>query len=722
MQIISSAPHNDVLALLVQIAVLLLTARLFGEIANRIGQPAVIGEILAGVFWGPSIMGKFFPVLSGLVIPGNLIQGYLLETVSMIGAVFLLLITGFETDLSFIKRNGKLAIIVSLGGIILPFVSGFFLGQYLPDTILVNPDKRLEFSLFIATAMSISAIPVIAKVLIDMKLLKRNIGQIVIAAGMVDDAVGWTLLSVVLSMLSEGSVSFASTSLAILKVLLFIALSAVVGYQIVKHSLNLVQDKLKDENRILTLVIVLTFIWGALSQALKLEAIFGAFAIGIIFSRMQRLPHHVVEKIKSFALGVFAPIFFAVAGLKMNLLEVFDKQYIPIALIVIFVACFGKIVGVYINARLFAKQDHWTALSFGAALNARGGMEIIIATIGLKVGILSVEMFSIIVFMAIVTSLMAPIILRFSLSHIKIDNAELKRLDQEKLALASPIKNIHRVLLPIKFNKSLTQAFLNNQSIKFTLLEKIIRKNRLSITLLSIYDGLNEKSDKDNAKQLLDSLTERFKGQELFKKITESHNIASAILDEAQKDYDLILVGTNQDYQNDDNLFSKIIDTTVRLSPGTTVVIHNKGDDPNWSPSKILVPSNGSLAARYAAEFAFLLAAPTDTVYLLNIIEQDKDWESFIHADSVERQAKIATKIIDHLLELSELYDVAAMRLARIGKDTYSEIIAAALEENVDLIVLGTNVRPASDRLFLGPHVEKIIKNAHCPVVVVNTV
>ncbi|MCE2929324.1 MAG: cation:proton antiporter, partial [Candidatus Caenarcaniphilales bacterium] len=489
MQIISSAPHNDVLALLVQISVLLLTARLFGEIANRIGQPAVIGEILAGVFWGPSIMGKFFPILSGLVIPANHIQGYLLETVSMIGAVFLLLITGFETDLSFIKRNGKLAIIVSLGGIILPFVSGFFLGQYLPDTILVNPDKRLEFSLFIATAMSISAIPVIAKVLIDMKLLKRNIGQIVIAAGMVDDALGWTLLSVVLSLLSEGSVSFASTSLAILKVLLFIALSAVVGYQIVKHSLNLVQDKLKDENRILTLVIVLTFIWGALSQALKLEAIFGAFAIGIIFSRMQRLPHHVVEKIKSFALGVFAPIFFAVAGLKMNLLEVFDKQYIPIALIVIFVACFGKIVGVYINARLFAKQDHWTALSFGAALNARGGMEIIIATIGLKVGILSVEMFSIIVFMAIVTSLMAPIILRFSLSHIKIDNAELKRLDQEKLALASPIKNIHRVLLPIKFNKSLTQAFLNNQSIKFTLLEKIIRKNRLSITLLSIYDG-----------------------------------------------------------------------------------------------------------------------------------------------------------------------------------------------------------------------------------------
>ena len=168
MTLITSAPHLDVLALIIQVCVLLLFAKLFGELAQRLNQPAVIGEILAGIVLGPSLLGKILPFFYGTVIPANPTQCHLLEIVSLIGAVLLLLVTGFETDLNFISRHGKTALLVSWGGIILPLVTGFYLGKYLPDFLLANPAQRDVFSLFIATAMSISAIPVIAKVLIDM--------------------------------------------------------------------------------------------------------------------------------------------------------------------------------------------------------------------------------------------------------------------------------------------------------------------------------------------------------------------------------------------------------------------------------------------------------------------------------------------------------------------------------------------------------------------------
>ena len=234
MNIISSASHADVLALVIQIAVLLLVARVFGELLRRWGQPSVIGEIFAGVVLGPSFLGGLIPWFSGTIIPSTPIQGYLLETISLIGAVLLLLITGFETDLNFIARRGRTAALISLGGIFLPFITGFYLGQFLPDDLLTDPNNRHVFALFIATAMSISAIPVIAKVLIDLKLIRRNIGQIIIASGMIDDAVGWTLLSVVIGMVAANGFTWINLFSSVSKVLLFIVLSFTVGFYIVK--------------------------------------------------------------------------------------------------------------------------------------------------------------------------------------------------------------------------------------------------------------------------------------------------------------------------------------------------------------------------------------------------------------------------------------------------------------------------------------------------------
>ncbi len=225
MDVFSSAPHHDIFLLVFQVAVLLLAARTFGEIVTRLGQPAVIGEILAGIILGPSLLSSAIPVFGELIIPQTEVQGYLLEVISLLGAMFLLLITGLETDIRLIKHHAKTAISVSLGGISVTFLTGFLLGMYLPEFLLADADERLVFSLFVATAMSISAIPVIAKVLMDMNLMRRDIGQTILAAGMSDDTIGWILLSIVAGIAAGDAVTTGTVLTTVGSVLAFLVLS-----------------------------------------------------------------------------------------------------------------------------------------------------------------------------------------------------------------------------------------------------------------------------------------------------------------------------------------------------------------------------------------------------------------------------------------------------------------------------------------------------------------
>ena len=366
----TAAPHHDVLLLLVQLTVLLLSARLLAELAQRLGQPSVVGEILAGIVLGPSLLSGLVPAVGAWIVPHSDLGGYLLETVSLVGALFLLVITGLETDLGLIRQHARTAIGVSFGGILLTFSTGYVLGRFLPSELLAHPgtEGRLVFSLFVATAMSISAIPVIAKVLMDLDLMRRDIGQTIIAAGMSDDTTGWILLSIVTALAASGRVSAASVLGSIARVLGFMVVSFTVGRWLVRRALDFVQDELKSPDRMVTLVVVLCVVWAAVTQGLGLEAVLGAFVMGILFGQMPRLPAAVHHQLTTTSRAVFTPIFFAVAGLKVNIRPLLEPRLALIALLVIAVAAGGKIAGTYLGARLIGRREHWTALSFGATL------------------------------------------------------------------------------------------------------------------------------------------------------------------------------------------------------------------------------------------------------------------------------------------------------------------------------------------------------------------
>ncbi len=714
MQVFTAAPHHDVLLLLIQIALLLFTARLFGELAQRFGQPSVLGEILAGIVLGPSVLSGLIPEFGQIVVPQTPLQGHLLEVVSMIGAMLLLLITGLETDLALIRRHARTAIGVSLGGVIFTFVTGFLLGQQIPAALLGQPDQRLIFSLFIATAMSISAIPVIAKVLMDMNLMRRDIGQIIIAAGMSDDTIGWILLSIVAGLASGQGVSAGSVFEIVASILGFLIFSLTIGRYLVKRLLDWVQDEAISHERLLSLVIVLTFAWGAITQSLKLEAVLGAFVMGIILSQMPRLPQSVIHRLESIALGVFSPIFFAVAGLKVNVHSLLTFKLLVVTALVIAVATLGKVIGTYLGARFIGRRDPWTSLSFGAGLNARGAMEIIIATIGLSLGILTQDMFSIIVVMAMTTSLMAPLALRFVLKRVQPEEHEIQRLRREELSAKSFTANLKRVLLPVRLHRGQETSL---QIIEAKILSGMSQRSPLSLTLMTI----SSESQRMEANSFLQEISSRFTANEVLKKVVVSNDVGTAILDESAKDYDLVVMGARSDTAHESAVFNPVIDSMIRLTTCSSMVIKGGSAGKEWTPRKILIPTDGSVASKNAADLAFALAPDGGQVTLLHVITQaGYFYQPSFEDDRMRLRLQMGQQFLDDLKQMGEMRPISINTSIELGHAPEQVILEVARKQQIDLIIIGTDIRLGSERLFLGPKVEYLLKHANCPLVVIN--
>lgn len=716
-QLIYAAVNDEVLKLLIQISVLLITARVFGEIAQRLGQPTVLGEILAGVLLGPSLLGNILPSLHGWLIPVTELQKSLLEVITLIGAMFLLLITGLETDLQLIRHHAKKALGIAFGELPFSLACGFAFSYMIPDSLLVDPEQRLIFALFISIAISLSAIPVIAKVLLDLKLIRRDIGQITLAVGMFDDTVAWILLSIVIGLIGGAAITPGIVAYSFFKVIIFFGISFFLGKFIVQHTLDLALNKVSSRDKILTIIIVFSFALGAVVQSIGLEAVLGAFIAGIIFSQMPSVPKESINKLESATFGIFAPIFFAGAGLKVNIIELFRTDLMLIGAGLILVAIISKFVGAYIGARFFARTDHWTALSYGAGLNARGAIQIIVATIGLSYGVLSQEIYSLIIITAIVTSLMAPVMLRWTLSHVKPEDAEIKRLQKEELLKDNILNRVHRVLLPVR-RRDVTQI-TPSKIIEARILERLGRKTELNVTLLTI----SSEEEKSESQQFLNSLGGFFKKFPVNKKVVESKNTLESILTEVKKDYDLLVVGATERNKNSDMIFNPIVDNIVRLSPCPSIVVQSSNISEEWRPSRILVPTNGSLASKRAAEVAFGIAYHEhDQVHILNVVESRPDSPLDLEGSLRERRLTFAHQTVEELKKLGESLKVNTFTEIEIGQDPDTVILKMSKENNFDLIILGTDIRPGSDKLYLGPRVERILNNCTCPVLVVNSV
>ncbi|MDT0441568.1 cation:proton antiporter [Streptomyces johnsoniae] len=415
--VVAPIAHHELLVLLLQIGILLLAAILLGRLAVRLGMPAIVGELSAGVLLGPSLLAQLLPGVGTWLFPQEPGQMHLLDALGQLGVILLVGFTGMHVDLKLVRRQGSRAAGVSIAGLVLPLAFGIWIGLLLPDRLRADGADQTVFACFVGVAMCVSAIPVIARTLMDMRLIHRNIGQMILVAGTVDDAVGWVLVSLVAAMATTAGLTGGDvlTSLSHLALVLLIVLT--VGRFVVRWVMN---AALRSGVRGMPVVtaVVLVVLSAAGTQALELEAVFGAFLCGVLIGAVKGVDMRALEPLNTTVVTVLAPLFFATAGLRMDLTALGDPDIALWALAVVGVAVAGKFLGAFLGG-LFSGVTRWEALALGAGMNARGVIEVIIAMIGVRLGLLTVEMYSIIVLVAVLTSLMAPPLLRLAMSRVE---------------------------------------------------------------------------------------------------------------------------------------------------------------------------------------------------------------------------------------------------------------------------------------------------------------
>jgi K+:H+ antiporter len=404
-----SAHHTIVL--LLQIGLLLGLAVVLGRLARRLGMPAVVGELSAGVLLGPSLLAHVAPGLFDWLFPSTPAQMHLLDAVGQFGVLLLVGVTGMSIDTRLVRRKGLAAAQVSAGGLLVPLALGVGVGFMLPASLLTEGTDRAVFAWFLGVAMCVSAIPVIAKTLLDMRLLHRDIGQMIISASVVDDVVGWLLLSVVSAMATTG-VRSGDVLLAVGYLIGILLFAWLIGRPVVGALLRL-SARSGDQNLMIPVVVLLVLLSAAGTQSLEMEGVLGAFFAGILIGSSRWVDRERLAPLRTFVLTVLAPLFFATAGLRMDLTALGDPVVLGVAGLILLIAVVGKLTGGYLGARI-GRFGHWDALALGAGLNARGVIELIIAMVGLRLGVLTVEMYTIIVLVAVGTSLMAPPMLRYA--------------------------------------------------------------------------------------------------------------------------------------------------------------------------------------------------------------------------------------------------------------------------------------------------------------------
>ena len=393
------------------LAALLGAAKLMGELMQKLGQPSVLGEIIAGILLGPTVLGHYKPEIYAAVFPT---QGHLpmvLEAITTLGVVFFLFTAGLEIDLRSIFRQGKSALLVSVLGVIVPFVLGFGSAGLFPHFLGAGEGAdRLIFSLFVGTALSISALPVIAKILMDLNLLRSEMGTVVMSSAMFDDLVGWILFSMILGMMNAGSHATGDgLKRTIVLVLAFVGLALTLGRWLIDKLLPWIQAHTTWPGGVLGFIFTVTLASAAFAEYAGIHAVFGAFIMGIAVGESSHFRARTSEHIHEIVTNVFAPFFFASIGLRINFVTNFNLR---LTIIVIVVACVGKLLGAGGGARL-SGMDRRLSLGVGLAMNARGAMEMILGLLALQYGLIRETMFVALVVMALFTSLVSAPAMHF---------------------------------------------------------------------------------------------------------------------------------------------------------------------------------------------------------------------------------------------------------------------------------------------------------------------
>lgn len=550
--------------LLAQIVTIIFAARLFGWISNKIGQPAVIGEMIAGIVLGPSLLGMYLPEISASLFPVESLGN--IQFLSQIGLIFFMYTIGMELDLKILKNKAHDAVVISHASIIIPFALGMGLAYLIYQEFSPIGAPFLSFGLFIGIAMSITAFPVLARIVQERGIHKTKLGTIVITCAAADDITAWCILAVVIAIVKAGDFGSALyvIALAVIYVLFMI--------KIVRPFLFRISTIYPTKSTITRPIIAIFFLVLILSayatEVIGIHALFGAFMAGAIMPENMKFRKIFIEKIEDVAVVVLLPLFFVYTGLRTEIGLLNDPYLWKITGLIILVAVVGKFIGSALAAK-FVGQSWKNSAIIGALMNTRGLMELIVLNIGYDLGILNAEIFAMMVIMALVTTFMTGPILDIvdKLFKNTKDEDEIEISDQTKykILINFSIPDKGKILLKI------ANAFVkkDNENSLITGMH-IIKSTDVE------HHSFNDREDEffepliEEAENLQQNVTTMFK---------VSTDIIQETVDVAQKgDYDLMLMGVRNSIYSG-SLLGNILGFTTKIIDPDILIEQVKGKE-----------------------------------------------------------------------------------------------------------------------------------------------
>jgi Kef-type K+ transport system membrane component KefB len=545
--------HNikDPLAiLLAQIIMIILVARFFGWVFKKIGQPSVIGEIIAGIALGPSLLGMYCPDFFHALFPANSLEN--LKFLSQIGLILFMFVIGMELDIKVLKNRAKEAVVISHASIVIPFALGIGLAYFVYNRFAPEGVKFLSFSLFMGIAMSITAFPVLARIVQERGMHKTKLGAIVITCAAADDITAWCLLAVVIAIVKAGT--FVSSLYIISLALLYVLLMIFLVKPFLKRIGDLYGTKDSLSKPVVAIFFLILIISSYATELVGIHALFGAFMMGAIMPDVSKFRTVFIEKVEDVSVILLLPLFFVFTGLRTEIGLINDPYLWKVTGFIILVAVVGKFFGSALAAK-FVGQNWRNSLIIGALMNTRGLMELIVLNIGLELKVLTPEVFTMMVIMALVTTFMTGPAL--DLINYIFKTSDI--IDHEDEINHSK----YRILISFGNNEK-GKSLLRLAS---SLIKKQKEKASITALHLSLSDEMHPFNIDDKEKSSFNPIVKEsvLLKQEITTIFKATIDIENEITDIAnQGDYDLLLVGLGKSIF-EGTILGKVIGFTTRI-------------------------------------------------------------------------------------------------------------------------------------------------------------
>ncbi|WP_292128453.1 cation:proton antiporter, partial [Mesorhizobium sp.] len=600
-----------------EVILLLVVGRGIGELLERLGQPAVMGQLIGGILLGPSLLGWLWPAAERLVFAGDAAQKSMINAIAQFGVLMLLLLTGMETDLRLVRRVGRACFSISATGVAVPFALGFVAAQFMPASLLATGSERIVSGLFLGTALSISSVKIVAMVVREMNFMRRDLGQIIVSSAIIEDTIGWVIIAITIGIATHGRIELASLAFTLAGVAAFMAFSFTLGRRIVFDAIRWTNDTFRSEYAVVTVILAIMGGMALVTDLIGVHTVLGAFVAGILVGESPILSRHIEGQLRGVITALFMPVFFGVAGLSADLTVLVDPELALLTVALVAIASLGKFGGAFIGAEA-AGMSRSEGIAVGCGMNARGSTEVIVASIGLSIGVISHTLFTMIVTMAVITTLAMPPTLRWALGRLPMGEAEKKRLEREEVDQRGFITNLERLLVVV--DEGVVGRFA-------AYLAGVISAGKPTTVL---HTSGESEADPVEAAHLDEIEKGAEQGREAAKEADEepaheapltrrTHDAplsAEAVAKEARKGYGMLLIGLGRAMTAKGGFSRRLNEVAGAFEGPLCLVLKPAGvgrQMPRLGPGsgRILVPVNGTANARRGAELALAVASVT---------------------------------------------------------------------------------------------------------------